>query len=317
MNKPPLNPYIAIIIGVISVSTAAVLVKLAAAAPASIIANYRLLFAVIIMAPYVLWKYHNEFKWISARDWLFSILAGVFLAFHFIFWFESLNYTSVASSVVLVTLQPIFAFLGTYLFFKERFTAGALISMVIALTGSIIISWGDFKISGLALLGDVLAVIGAVMITVYFLMGQNVRKRLSLMTYTFIVYAISSITLIIYNLLLGHAFTGYPLDNWIIFLALAIVPTFLGHTLFNWAIRWVSTSVISMSIVFEPVGASILAYFILGELISWSQWLGGMIVMFGLFLFIVSTSTKSRITLTKRKKHKDLQTNHFSSLKKE
>ncbi|MDL4840147.1 DMT family transporter [Aquibacillus rhizosphaerae] len=302
MNKPPLNPFIAIIIGVISVSSAAVLVKLANTAPASIIANYRLLFAVLIMAPYVLLKHNKEFKLISKKDWLFSALAGIFLAFHFIFWFESLNYTSVASSVVLVTLQPLFAFLGTYLFFKERFSPAAIISMLIALTGSVIIGYGDFQINGAALFGDLLAIIGAIMITVYFLMGQNVRKRVSLMTYTFVVYGISSITLVIYNIVLQHSFVNYPATHWWIFIALAIVPTFFGHTLFNWALKWVSTSFISMGIVFEPVGASILAYIVLGEQITWTQWLGGTIVIFGLFLFIVSTSRKTKITISERKK---------------
>ncbi len=121
MNKPSVHPSIAISIGVIAVSTAAVLVKLAETAPASIIANYRLLLAVLIMSPYVLIKHRSDLAAISRKDWLLAALAGVFLAFHFIFWFESLNYTSVASSVVLVTLQPIFAFLGTFLFFQERF----------------------------------------------------------------------------------------------------------------------------------------------------------------------------------------------------
>src|SRR5699024_9616031 len=129
-------------------------------------------------------KHRHEFKLINRRNWIFSTLAGIFLAAHFILWFESLNYTSVASSVVLVTLQPIFAFLGTYLFFKERFSPGAIISLIIAIFGSVIISWGDFKVSGMALFGDILALLGAIMITVYFLMGQQVRKRLSLMTYT-------------------------------------------------------------------------------------------------------------------------------------
>lgn len=303
MNHPPINPYIAIAIGVLSVSTAAVLVKLADTAPASIIANYRLLLAVLIMSPYVLLRHRHEFKLISKKDWLLSTVAGVFLAVHFIFWFESLNYTSVASSVVLVTLQPIFAFIGTYFFFQERFTAGGIISVVIVVTGSFIIGWGDFQISGMALLGDALALIGAVMVTGYFLMGQNVRKRLSLMTYTFIVYGISSITLIVYNLLSQKPFFGYPADHWWVFLALAIIPTFFGHTLFNWAIRWLSTSTISMAIIFEPVGASLLAYIILEEQITWSQWLGGTIVIFGLFLFIVSTSRRSRLTLSKNRNH--------------
>ncbi|WP_047985422.1 DMT family transporter [Ornithinibacillus californiensis] len=300
MRVPPFNPYIAVVIGVISVSTSAVLVKLAGDAPAAIIANYRLLLAVLIMAPIMVLKYRHEFNQITKRDWLLTTLAGIFLAFHFILWFESLNYTSVASSVVLVTLQPIFAFLGTFLFFKERFTPGAVISMLIALLGSFIISWGDFQISGMALFGDILALIGAIAITAYFLLGQNARRRLSLMTYTFVVYGVSSITLIIYNILLQNSFVGYSPDYWLIFLALAIIPTFFGHTLFNWALRWLSTSTISMAIVFEPIGASVLAYYILGEEITWSQWLGGTIVIFGLFLFIMSTTRKSSVTIHKK-----------------
>ncbi|MGP4107492.1 DMT family transporter [Virgibacillus sp. L01] len=301
MRLPPFNPYIAVVIGVIAVSTSAVLVKLADQAPAAIIANYRLLFAVIIMAPYVLFKHRNEFNIISKKDWVLSALAGVFLAFHFILWFESLNYTSVASSVVLVTLQPIFAFLGTYFFFKERFSPGAVISMIIALLGSVIISWGDFQISGVALFGDILALLGAITVTAYFLMGQQVRKRLSLMTYTFVVYGISSVTLILYNLVVQNPFFGYSANHWFVFLALAIIPTFFGHTLFNWALKWLSTSTISMGIVFEPIGASILAYLILGEKVTWSQWLGGTIVLFGLFLFIMSTARKSKVTISQKK----------------
>ncbi|MBP1971449.1 drug/metabolite transporter (DMT)-like permease [Virgibacillus natechei] len=300
MRRPPFNPYIAVVIGVITVSASAVLVKLADQAPAGIIATYRLLFAVIIMLPLVLLKYRNEFRLISKRDWLLSTLAGFFLALHFILWFESLNYTSVASSVVLVTLQPIFAFLGTYFFFKERFSAGAVISMIIALMGSFIINWGDLQISGTALFGNMLALLGAIMITIYFLSGQRVRRNLSLVTYTFIVYSASTVTLIIYNLVLQNPFFGYPSDHWWIFLALAIFPTFFGHTLFNWALKWLSTSTISMGIVLEPVGASILAYFVLGEVVTWPQLLGGTIVIFGLLLFIVSTSRKKKVTISKK-----------------
>ncbi|AVQ98003.1 EamA family transporter [Oceanobacillus iheyensis] len=302
MRLPPFNPYAAVVIGVISVSTSAVLVKLADQAPAAIIANYRLLFAVLIMSPVVLLKYRNEFRNVEKRDWLFSILAGIFLALHFILWFESLNYTSVASSVVLVTLQPIFAFLGTYFFFKERFSPGAVISMLIALLGSFIISWGDFQISGMALLGDILALFGAITVTVYFLFGQRVRRNVSLMTYTFLVYGASSITLLLYNLAVQNPFFGYPANHWGLFLALAIVPTFFGHTLFNWALKWLSTSTISMGIVFEPVGATILAYLLLDEKVTGSQLLGGTIVIFGLFLFILSTSRKSSVTIAQKER---------------
>lgn len=299
MTKKLLAPYIAVAIGVLSVSTSAIFVRLAEA-PSSIIANYRLLIAVLLMAPLIIFKYRNEFKHISKRDWYFSIAAGIFLALHFILWFESLNHTSVASSTVLVTTQPIFAFIGGYLFFKEKFTSGAVISLIIAFTGSLIISWGDFQISGMALFGNFLALMGAIAITGYFLFGQDVRKRLSLMTYTFVVYLISSITLIVYNLILDVPFTGYSQETWFYFLALAIIPTFFGHTLFNWALKWVNASTITMGILFEPVGATVLAYFILDEIVTWSQFLGGTIVIFGLMLFIFSTTKKKHVKVIEK-----------------
>lgn len=299
MRFPPFNPYIAVIIGVIAVSTSAILVKLAGDAPAGIIAFYRLAFAAILMLPTILLKYREELRSVSRRDWILASISGIFLALHFILWFESLNYTSVASSVVLVTLQPIFAFIGTYFFFGERFSVAAVISMLITLFGSIIIGWGDLQISGLALLGDILALLGAIAVTGYFLLGQRLRRSLSLMTYTFIVYGISSLTLLVYNIVLRNDFFHYSTDHWLLFLALAIVPTFLGHSLFNWALKWLSTSTISMAIVFEPIGATVLAYFILGEVVTSSQWLGGTIVIFGLFLFIVSTTRKKQVTIAR------------------
>src|SRR5690625_39612 len=298
---PPFYFCVAFVICVLAVSISAIFVKLASGAPAGTIAFYRLFIAVVLMLPTILLKYRAEIRSITKRDWMLAILSGVFLALHFILWFESLNYTSVASSVVLVTLQPIFAFVGTYIFFGERFSVAAIISMLITLIGSFIISWGDFQISGLALLGDILALLGAATVTGYFLLGQRMRRNLSLMTYTFIVYGISSITLFLYNVVTQNTFISFPVDHWIWFIALAIIPTFLGHSLFNWTLRWLSTSTISMAIVFEPIGATILAYYILGEVVTPSQWLGGSIVIFGLFLFIMSTTRKPKVTISYNK----------------
>jgi len=204
MEKPKINPYIPIFIGVISVSLSAIFVKLANA-EAGIIAFYRMLFSVLIMAPLFFWKYTKELRQLSKRDWLFSSIAGIFLAFHFILWFESLNYTSVASSTVLVTLQPLFAFVGTYFFFKEKITMKTIFAGAIAIVGSVLISWGDFKLSGAAFYGDILALIACALITAYLLFGQDVRKRLSLVTYTMLVYVVSTITLFVYVLIKGES----------------------------------------------------------------------------------------------------------------
>ncbi|MFJ5564934.1 DMT family transporter [Lysinibacillus xylanilyticus] len=285
MEKPKIHPYIPIFIGVISVSLSAIFVKLANA-EAGVIAFYRMLFSVLIMAPLFFWKYTNEIKELRIRDWLFSSVAGIFLAFHFILWFESLNYTSVASSTVLVTLQPLFAFVGTYFFFKENITLKTIFAGVIAIVGSILISWGDFKLSGTAFYGDMLALVACVLVTAYFLFGQDVRKRLSLVTYTMVVYAVSTITLFIYVLIKGESFGPYPTMDWIWFILLAIVPNLLGHTLFNWSIKYVSTNVVSIAILFEPIGAAILALLIFKEYLIATQIIGGFIVIVGILLFV-------------------------------
>lgn len=285
MEKPAIHPYIPIIIGVFSVALSAIFVKMTSA-DSGVTAFYRMLFSILIMSPVFLMKYTHEIRKLSKRDWIFTAIAGIFLAFHFILWFESLNYTSVASSTVLVTLQPLFAFAGTYFFFKERLSLKTILSGIIAISGSVLIGYGDFKISGDALFGDVLALIACALITAYLLFGQDVRKRLSLMTYTFVVYSFSTITLFFYIIFKGESFGPYPMSEWMWFLLLAIIPNLFGHTLFNWALKWVSTNVISIAILFEPVGAAILAYFILGEVLTGSQIMGGSIVLAGIILFV-------------------------------
>lgn len=285
MEKPAIHPYIPIIVGVFSVALSAIFVKMTSA-DSGVTAFYRMLFSVLIMSPVFFLKYTHEISKLSKRDWLFTSIAGVFLAFHFILWFESLNYTSVASSTVLVTLQPLFAFAGTYFFFKEKLSIKTLVAGAIAILGSVLIGYGDFKVSGSALYGDLLALIACALITAYLLFGQDVRKRLSLVTYTFVVYSISTITLFFYIVFKGESFGPYPASEWMWFLLLALIPNLLGHTLFNWALKWVSTNVISIAILFEPVGAAILAYFVLGEYLSVSQIVGGSVVLAGIMLFV-------------------------------
>ena len=298
LNKPPIHPYIPIAIGVLTVGLSAIFVKLATA-DAGIIAFYRMFFSAVIMLPLFLLYYRKEIKTLTKRDWLFTISSGVFLAIHFILWFESLNYTSVASSTVLVTLQPIFALAGTALFFKEIITGKMLTAVLVALTGSFIISWGDFQISGAALFGDVLALLACAFVTAYLLIGQSVRKTISLVTYTFLVYSTSSVALFFYVLITQEPLFGYPASDWGWFLALAILPNLLGHTLFNWAVKWVSTNVVSIAILFEPVLASIAAYYVLHEKITSLQLTGAIVVLTGILLFIIDIKVIKKKLFTK------------------
>lgn len=286
--KSTIISYLTLFFGVFALSTSAIFVKLANA-PSSITAFYRLIFATLILLPFLLFNKTNlqELFSLSKKQWKFILLSGLFLAIHYILWFESLHYTSVASSTVIVTLQPLFSMVGGYILFKERFSKGAIIGCFIAITGCLIIGWRDFQISNQALLGDLLAFIAAGIITAYFLIGQYVRKSLSLVSYSVIGYASSALFLAIYAYTQEVSFIHYSLQTWWSFIGLAFIATILGQTIFNWLLRWLSASVISMSILGETIGTCILAYFILDEIISLQQGIGILFILVGLGLFLL------------------------------
>lgn len=287
MVTPKLNPYIVVMFGVLMVSSSAIFVKLSSA-EAGVIAFYRMFFSVCIMLPAFFRRSKKELRMITRNDWIYSLFAGIFLAFHFILWFESLNYTSVASSTVLVTLQPLFAFVGAFLFFNEKYSFRSIGCAIAAMIGGFVISWGDFRLSGTALVGDMLALTACALITAYLFVGQTLRQRVSLITYTFLVYSISAIVLFFYVIIRKEQLYPFGIEDWGYFLLLAILPNLLGHSLFNWALKWISTTVISMAVLFEPVGATFLAYIILSEKVYLSQLAGGTIIIISVFLFIVN-----------------------------
>jgi len=287
-----MKAYIALIIGALSISTSAIFVKFTDA-PSAVIAFYRLFFAVVFMTPLFIVKHIHETKQMNKKDWAFAVLSGTLLAFHFILWFESLRYTSVASSVVLVTLQPIFAFVGGFFFFKEKMTMSEWVSALLAILGSVIISWGDFRVSGKALYGDMLALIACAMVTGYWLVGQHLRKQFSLITYTYIVYGIASLVLSVYVSLFRYSFLSYNANDWWCFILLAVIPTLFGHSLFNWAMKWVNAAMVSMAILFEPIGAIILAYIWLDEQVYLSQGIGSFFIIIGIGAYMFGKHIKN------------------------
>lgn len=279
--------YITLFLGVLALSTSAIFVRLADA-PSSITAFYRLFFAALILVPFVLFKKENRQVLLSLtkKQLGFGLLSGLFLAIHYVLWFESLNFTSVASSIVIVTLQPLFSFVGGHFLFKERFSKGAIVSCFVALLGCFIIGYGDFGISYQALFGDMLAFIAAGVITAYFFVGQHMRKSLSVLPYSILGYSSSAFFLAMYSLSQHASFTDYPISTWKAFLGIALIATIFGQMVFNWLLKWLSTSIISMSILGETVGTCILGYFILGEIISLQQGIGITIILVGLASFL-------------------------------
>ncbi|PEE41437.1 DMT family transporter [Bacillus pseudomycoides] len=286
--RSPIISYVILFFGVFALSTSAIFVKLADA-PAVITAFYRLFFATIMHVPFLLIskKNRNELYSLSKKQGALGLLSGIFLAAHYVLWFESLHYTSVASSTVIVTLQPLFSMVGGYFLFKERFGKGAVVGCFIAIAGSIVIGWQDFQISGQALFGDILAFIAAGVITAYFFVGQHVRKKLSLVPYSVISYGSSTLFLGMFAFSQKASFFNYSAQTWWSFIGLAFIATILGQTIFNWLLKWLSTSVISMSILGETIGTCILAYYILDEAISLQQGIGIVLILIGLTLFLL------------------------------
>ncbi len=273
--------FLVLLLGISAASTASVLIKLSDA-PALIIAAYRMVFASLLLLPFAchqkVWKGWSK----AGIGWL--LLSGLFLSLHFAFWIGSLKYTSVTSSVVLVSTHPIFVGLGSWLFLKERLGINLVLGIGLSVLGSGLISFGDLSISGEALAGDGLALLGAMAVTGYFLVGRKMRRDQDLLSYIFSVYSTAGLVLVIIAYLFQNPFFGHGPSNYFLFFLLALIPQLIGHTSFNWALKYIPASLVAIAVLGEPVGSTILAYFILGEGLTVWKVLGGLSIFFGILV---------------------------------
>lgn len=279
-----INPKLMLMIGVLGISFSSIFIKYSSA-PSMVIAAYRLGWTVLLMLPVVLIKFRGEMGEISRSDVLWSMLSGFFLAVHFSVWFESLKYTSVASSTVLVSTEVVFSAVGFVLIFKGRINKMCAAAILITLIGSVIIAAGDFGSGKNELYGDALALLGAVMVAVYTLIGRRQRTHLSTTVYTFITYSACFTVLLIFNIVSNTPLFGYGIKEVVLGLLLGISCTLLGHSVFSWCLKYLSPSYVSSAKLLEPVFASILAVFIYREIPSLLQIAGGIIVIGGVYLY--------------------------------
>jgi len=300
-DNPPLSPYLALFGAILAVSTSSIFIRFAQRDASSlVIAAYRLSIATVLIAPLALTRQRSEIKAIARKDWILLEISGIMLAFHFASWITSLEYTTVASSVVLVSTAPLWVAALTPFVLRERISKMALIGMGVALLGGGLVSMAEScsidpgsmvckplgaVFQGKAFWGNLLAMIGAWTVSGYLLIGRRVRAHISLPAYTFIVYGVAAVTLIILALGTQQALFGpfKPLTC-ILFLALAVVPQILGHSTYNWALRYLPAAFVSVMLLGEPVGSSILAYFILGEQPGLFELAGGVLILIGIGL---------------------------------
>jgi drug/metabolite transporter (DMT)-like permease len=280
-----------LLLGILAISFGSILVRLALAASGDrslafslVMSAGRMALAALLLAPG--WGRPLEDR--AGLPW--AVGAGVFLALHFAFWITSLSYTSVAASTALVTTNPIWITLLGWLFFREKPSFFTLLGVGVALLGGLLIGLGDAEGSGGAnpLLGDALAVLGAWAASLYLLLGREAQRRgLSLLDYVRVAYTAAALLLLPLPYLFGGGYGGYPWPVYLYLLLMALLPQLVGHTSFNWATRHIPPVLVTLAILFEPVGASLLAFLLFGELPGAKVLLGALVLLLGVALAVV------------------------------
>lgn len=294
------SPVFILGIGILAVSSASLFIRYAQREmPSLVIAAFRLGLASLLMTPFVLRKHSTEIRAIQRADWLRIAAAGLLLAIHFASWITSLEYTSVSSSVVLVTTTPIWVALFSPLILKERSSKMTVIGLAVAIIGGLIVSLaGECAITagGLAchpangpaernaLLGNVLALTGAICAGFYLIIGRILRKSVDLSVYVYCIFACAGLFLVLFVLLAGKSFFPYSPAAYIFCLALAVFPQIVGHTSLNWALAYLPVGLVAIVLLGEPVGSTILAAIFLKEIPTVWELTGGIIILSGIYI---------------------------------
>lgn len=279
------RPFLMILVGICGISLSSIFVRYSAA-PSAVTAAWRLGWTVLLMSPVVLFKkdVRREMSGLSRSTVILSVISGIFLALHFVTWFESLKYTTVASSTTIVCTEVIWVCLGYCLFLKGRISGKAAAAIGITLLGSVMIAWSDSARGG-QLYGDLLALAAAVAVAVYTLLGRIVRSRASTTVYTYLVYASCTMVLIVLCVVQGHSLVSWGMSAPMVGLLLAVFSTILGHSIFSWCLKYFSPAFVSASKLCEPVVAAVLAGFLFGEIPVPMQLLGGCLILGGVLYY--------------------------------
>lgn len=283
VSPPRVPPLLGLGFGVLAISTGSILVRYAQGeAPSLVVAAWRMMLAALFLLPPALLTRRDELRRLNSADLRFAFLSGIMLAIHFATWITSLEYTSVAVSTVLVTTSPLWVALAAPIFLGERISRPVKIGIGLAMAGSVIISLNSIGGGSDPLLGSILALLGALSAAAYLLVGRKLRAHVSLLTYITIVYSIAGLLLTVVALLAGHDLFGYSPRTFLFFLLLALFPQLLGHSSFNWALGFLPVAYVTVAVISEPIGASILALFLFGEIPTAVTLLGSTFIIAGL-----------------------------------
>jgi len=295
LRTAPVAPLLGLGVGILAASTAALFIRAAQAegVPSLVIAAARLTLASLILLPVVAWRERAGLQSLTARQWALALVSGLCLGIHFGAWISSLALTSVASSVVLVSTSPLFVAVLAAVFLRERLTPAVLAGLLVTLAGAVVIGLSDAClpsgcppladfVQGQAFVGDLLALLGAAAGAVYFSLGRALRPRLSLMTYVFITYGAAAVVLASVVAAARLRAAGYPPAAYGWFVLLALVPQLIGHSAFNWALRYLPASYVSLMSLGEPVATIAMVAVLFGEVPSAIKLSGCALILVGL-----------------------------------
>lgn len=284
MDRPgPLRLLVLLTVGILAVSCASIFIRLAAA-PSLAVAALRLSWATLLLTPLVLAAPVHELAPLARRDWCLLLLSGAALALHFALWIASLAYTSVASSVLLVDTTPFFVGLASQWVLGRPCRRRFWIGLSVAFLGCLVIFHGDWHRSQNSMKGNLLAVGGAVAAAIYLMVGARARQKLSLLAYVWPVYGCSALVLLISCVITGTPLRGYSGQTCFFVFLLGLVPQCIGHTTYNWSLRWLSPALVALIGLAEPIAASFLAWIVLHEGLTAAKLIGGGIILLGIYL---------------------------------
>ena len=311
MKKEKLNSLVGLFLGILAVSTASILIRFAQnGAPSIVIAAIRLSTASLVITPIAYLQYRKNLFDLSKQELIFLLFSGLFLSIHFAAWITSLEYTSIASSVVLVSTTPLWVALLSPIFLKERNNSAIWIGLLLALLGSSLVAFSNecsFSVEKLiicenagitsdesALLGNSLALLGAWMAAGYLMVGRRVRSTLPLIKYIFFVYSFSAIFLLLYVFISGETLTGYSGQIYLWMILLGLIPQLFGHSIFNWALGHLPAAFVSIALIGEPIGTILLAFIFVQEVPNHLEVFGGLFILGGIFLVSFFQPKKTR-----------------------
>lgn len=272
-----------LLIALVSVAHAAIFVRMADADPL-VIAAYRMLIAGLVLVPFALVSAWRDIRDLTRREWVWVGVAAVFLALHFATWIEGVQRTSIANSVVLVTLTPVWLALWSVVALRRSPGLRIWSAVLLAVCGSAVMAWGSMQIGFETLAGDGLALAGGFFFAAFFLVAENLRRSVGLMAFITLVYVGAAVLLWVPVLGLGLPVAGFTSETYFALIAIGLVSQVIGHSGFNWAVRAISPMILALLFLMEPILSAALGWIYFREGFGMETIIGGALILGAIYL---------------------------------